>query len=1034
MPQYRRQLSPEDIDRLRARRAARRAAIAPPPEPEPSFWDRIGGLPGVAATGTRAITGVMAAPGQGFGAAMAGGGELLAQLFEGSLLNPEIPLETKLARAGVEAGLGAVPFGKVFKIGKGVESAVRGGLYSGIGEAGRELARGEDLDPTSVALHTGGGAALGGGLARLLRGPAQVAPKAEPRYEYRPAPMVRPTGEPVTSVPATVPMTEKSVDLSAEAVPKFRESLRGTLGNRLGRVITEADRTDRTAMKEMQAALTASDKEEAGLDLLGRRQDALTRKGRERSSLLRLLEQAKEGRVPTEPKVGQSVSAPGGNRISRSFVRPKEDDDAEILDDLISPTPQPTAAPVAQTTPPLPKNWKRLMQDAGVPTSQVVATSRELADPRLAKDTESAIRQFLGLDKPAQAAISAVKAKMPAVAAAKATPTPRGKPLLTTVGAQEEEDFDLLAPFLGGARVNAAPGLVEPFVSGIKGENTLGRLYESFFSKEKRLDPSIPGMKRPTGVFNALGDLLRTEAKEAGLPTGKAAVRPPGASTMAPEPTPGPSLGVLTDKPGAPRLVKTPGAAPVMPKPQTPEPRPVTPEAPEPTVTPEDWVREGLQEVEKYTGLNKQFKKIIADESGVGRAEIMTGIAGAGLGGLLDPFGDPVISAIAGGVAGAALPRLITKVMSTTPVPPIPDPEAAQTLEIAQNPEAFTKAFNTIAETIPQYLRASLLMSRNILSNAVVAPWASGVLGALEMHLMGDPRGMLLMKAMHPGKWLNRWKSNFVEADKIAQSADVAETERVGGALPKGVLGQYIRLPGTYIISGDMTTRQVVQSAGLSEEFARAITVTREPETKAGTALLNMQRTGGPVMQTAMPFAKTLINLTEEGAKRTPGVGSLYQLLVKGANRDPLKQQMIQQGIGAGIGTVAAGVGALEGEIDDPLTQKFVRGLVSNASGPYSLIATTGYGLGRGLSQGATPRQAIRQAGTTVLNETPLPSTEIPASYWNWATAEPGSDPRLPAGIVPGMARDLYDIFNPKKQSRTSAGSTPRTRRERQRR
>lgn len=126
------------------------------PVSEPSFLDRLGGLRGVAATGVRGLTGVMSAEGGLLGAGLSGTGELGAELLEGS--------DPSLKRIGMEAALGAVPFGALLKEGRPLASAARGAVYGSVGQAGRELAQDKPLDPTAIA--TSG--LLSGGMTGLL--------------------------------------------------------------------------------------------------------------------------------------------------------------------------------------------------------------------------------------------------------------------------------------------------------------------------------------------------------------------------------------------------------------------------------------------------------------------------------------------------------------------------------------------------------------------------------------------------------------------------------------------------------------------------------------------------------------------------------------------------------------------------------------------------------------------------------------------------------------------------------------------------
>lgn len=146
------------------------------PTPEPSFLDRLGGWRGAAGAGIRAVSGVAAAPGGWEGAGIGGLGELGAELAEGSDVN--------LKRIGVEAGLGAVPFGAILKEGRPVASAIRGAAHSGVGSIGRQLAETGTIDPSTVGVQAATGGVLTGALAKLFgKAAAPLAKPLEPIIE-----------------------------------------------------------------------------------------------------------------------------------------------------------------------------------------------------------------------------------------------------------------------------------------------------------------------------------------------------------------------------------------------------------------------------------------------------------------------------------------------------------------------------------------------------------------------------------------------------------------------------------------------------------------------------------------------------------------------------------------------------------------------------------------------------------------------------------------------------------------------------------
>lgn len=144
---------------------------------EPSFLEKLGGWRGVAGGAIRAGSGILSAEGGLLGAGVSGLGEGLAELAEGSDFSP-----TKI---GVEAGFGAVPFGKIVKGGKIIASAARSGAlgaaHSGVSDVVGNYQAGKtgtDLLPSASSVGLGGGlgALLGGaGAAWMGRGAAAAA-------------------------------------------------------------------------------------------------------------------------------------------------------------------------------------------------------------------------------------------------------------------------------------------------------------------------------------------------------------------------------------------------------------------------------------------------------------------------------------------------------------------------------------------------------------------------------------------------------------------------------------------------------------------------------------------------------------------------------------------------------------------------------------------------------------------------------------------------------------------------------------------
>lgn len=1023
---------------LRAQIAQESQPAAPPPPEEPSFLDRMGGIRGLLAGGVRAGSGLLSGTGGVPGALISGGGELLAEGVEGSLFNPEESLATKAARIGTEAALGAVPAAKLIKEGRVAASALRGGLFSGVGEAGREFARGDDLDPGAIATSSVIGGTLTGGLSKLLGG-TKAAPAVAPAVETATGRLVRPGGEIVA---------EKALPVSPLPAPTTRPTpadLTKTMNPVAGRAINGAMAGVNKEDKIIERLLARQGKQADAVDKIGSDTIDLNLETRARSAKLLAAEKETaqkaadeqanldeirgrmEGKEPTDPSVTESISAtgPNGEKLSssRRWVSPPEEEGASVAQaDLTPPTPDPgnfgVGAPSSfkdsspevntlesmfkapgapEATPPapagpkknllesladsgqlydpaigmadlpknaafpvqpeLPKNLKEGLAKAGLPEEALTQINADMADPKKAEETMSAVRQLLGLEeKPA------------------APKGPRGKK-----GAKAVAPVDVPTPPPAAQVTDVGePTLVKKTGIGVPATLTPGQINrniaQSMFEPEAntRLD-ELAKLLKVTKDKAARGpiakEMLSIKAEqEAKLVHGPE--RPPAEDWLAKE---GQAVNEAYD------AAKAGGA----------EVGDVTEIPPSGGVT----LGSGLGGLQDLLGVAAKHPGLTTN--------LASGAAGAAIGAATDPLDDPTESALAGGAAGFALPSLIRKMVPKIPPGSLP-PAAAETVSHAADPNSITKISKDILQSIPSLIRGNLLAGPNLPANAIVAPWGSGVTGALEAHLMGDPRGTKLLELMHPMEWARTYKATLPEGQRLIESAAEGNMERSGSFLNTSKYPmKALSLPGVWMTTGDATTRKLGLLAGFTEDEMRAMTATNEPESALGRNLANIPRTGvgGQIL---MPFARTLVNLTEQGLKRTPGVGFLYDAMVEGAPKVTTKQQLLRQMLGMGVAGGAGAVGYNE-DIDNPTGDKMLRSAVTNAAGPYQLLAAMGYAGGEALKGGDTPLRALQKAGTQGLQQIPLPSTDIPESYWKFFTTPPGEARRLPAGFLPAI-------------------------------
>lgn len=256
------------------------AAAAPPSTP--GFFERMGGLRGLGAMGVRGLAGLLSAEGSLPGAGIAGLGETLAETIEGSPLSP--------ARIATESAIGAVPFGKIVKGGRALESMLKSGAMGAVGSGARELAAGEPLDPAQIAVG-GGIGALTGGL-----GAAWLGREKPVNYE------VQTFGK--TSRPITITGTGKGV---TPPVAPTQEAARGVPV--MGTPAEASGRVQRVMAKEVAAEAKAAKQ--------------ATKDAADAAAAQKIAE-AREGLIPKQ-SVSESVSAPiegGRERLSTRWVPP----------------------------------------------------------------------------------------------------------------------------------------------------------------------------------------------------------------------------------------------------------------------------------------------------------------------------------------------------------------------------------------------------------------------------------------------------------------------------------------------------------------------------------------------------------------------------------------------------------------------------------------------------------------------------------------------------------------------------------------
>jgi len=416
-------------------------------------------------------------------------------------------------------------------------------------------------------------------------------------------------------------------------------------------------------------------------------------------------------------------------------------------------------------------------------------------------------------------------------------------------------------------------------------------------------------------------------------------------------------------------------------------------------------------------------------------ARIGMGGIGAAIGGATDPLGDPFMSVLAGGAAGAFAPTLIKKLGELGPIA-TQDASVSVTadsvLQHLGSPEGVRNIITQAVNTAPEIMRSNMLINPNFAAN-FLAPYSSAYIRAVEAHLTGDPRGKILMELLsNPKNYLDELPNAWSEAKML-----IGEAERSGGKMlghAGGPIETYAAAPGTALTASDVAIRNLGKRAGFSNDEMRNFTFTNEPETATGRAIVNVKRgMPAPVGNFLAPFLKTLVNVNEQGIRRIPGIGSIAQMLRPADKIDPIKTQILQQAMGAGAGAI--GFGAGYAAPDDPFWNRLLAGGVTNLSGPTALLAGAGFVGGQAAQRGDDAIDVGFKMLQTPLTEMPMPSVGLPSQYLNATENLLRGNPSLPAGMIPGRGflqmdslRDLLGMEEANAINQPRAQQSPRRR------
>jgi GNAT superfamily N-acetyltransferase len=177
--------------------------------------------------------------------------------------------------------------------------------------------------------------------------------------------------------------------------------------------------------------------------------------------------------------------------------------------------------------------------------------------------------------------------------------------------------------------------------------------------------------------------------------------------------------------------------------------------------------------------------------------------------------------------------------------------------------------------------------------------------------------------------------------------------------------------------SPDYATRSALQRAGATEREAGQYTLSGDPSSGVGNAIVNLARY--PAVQWFMPVAKTAVNVAERGLERTPGLGSLDA--VRGWSNASPELARRRQVLGALAMLGGAGVGYESGEggsldaLPDWLSRYF-----GALTGPFALPTIAASAAGERFREASDQRdrypalEALEAMATTGVRQLPLPA------------------------------------------------------------
>lgn len=994
----------------------------------------VGTLRKLLAGGTRMVSGVVGAGGLWPGAVAGGLGELIAEGLEGSL-----DWDTTPTRVGVEAGLGAVPFSKVAKLGKAGASMVRGGAFSGAGDVGRQWAEGnfdEQFEPGPdgkgwnygrTAIATGLGTVTGGVLGHMAYGPK--APKDPiPLTRVGERTMRAPMSAADKARPQLATTLEEELTNVVEALPRRKNpyaddlsDVRTALGHertaRASRAASNAKQEtadkagfladlerqisgniDELPNKNAKFAEDASkmvDDAASGSDKLAKswvaedesKLDSLFKSAMERADA-RQIETVKKTLERQSPTITETVKAPGQTLTTR-FKAPSPDD--EGLDELE------TLLSGAVRTPPDPV---KVVEDA-------VRRAPGRVQRLLQNLDEKGLKEYAHwVDVEGESPLSAYRMAWRSTVQRKAeiSRTIPSKPVEPTAPKPPQAE----AP---PNPVAALDDLLKPTPNTIDADDLRQTTHPSFYDEGfEGLENATDAVQRRATTnpsfydegFEGLEDAAPKVVPPKGGPPPAAAAKLAADIEAA---TASGQKDIAEQLPNLSRIFNDPTSSPAARKEAGKQLRELSkllrsPKAEGAPAAAPDWVAEQSAAVDKLS----KSKKGTTLGAGLGGAQdifeiarqnpefatsAVTTILGGAIGGAMDDEGTSLDGILGGAALGAGVglaPRLAQAI-------------GRDAADLADAGKVRQMAVE-IASKLPQVQRASLLTSTNLPANAILGPWGSVMVKLIEDVLKGNHQQALpaLKEAWNIAEFgKNMYRLRGQARDRLIHGElgrDAIDDRLVqqGGNLSS--FDEALIFPGWAMTAGDEAAYSLLSKYGYGEDEIRKAVLTSEPTSHLGRQIANFGK-GSGIGNLLLPFKRTPANIMEQGAQRLPFVGPAIS---KRMGRDVSgREALVEQGLSLGAGV---GAGAIAANIDDDANRRAARAYVTNPLGVYSMAGNLGWLVGDAIAANKNPDSVLTDP-FTYEQLTPLPTTEPIQQFGKVARNVISGNVNKPTDVIP---------------------------------